>query len=134
MQYAQALDQADRVEEAVERVAPGFRDAAIARSIQTPFDLQQADANLVHGTINGGTSGLHQQILFRPLAGTGRPQTPFVGLYLASASAHPGGGVHGACGWNAARTALHDAGPFGGVRRSLHRTAWNRLLKPSALG
>ena len=130
----EAVTQVERAEEAIERVAPGFKNTATARTIQNPFDLQDADANLIHGTINGGTAALHQQILFRPLAGTGRPQTPFVGLYLASASAHPGGGVHGACGWNAAQTALHDAGPVGGVRRALHRTAWNRLLRPSPLG
>jgi len=49
---------------------------------------------------------VHQQLLFRPTPGLGRPETPITGLYLASSSAHPGGGVHGACGANAARTAL----------------------------
>jgi phytoene dehydrogenase-like protein len=130
----EAQAQVARVEDAIERVAPGFRGTITAQTVQSPYDLQEADANLVQGTINGGTSALHQQICFRPFAGTGRPQTPIVGLYLASASAHPGGGVHGACGWNAARTALQDAGPLGGVRRMLHRTAWSRLLKPSPLG
>ncbi len=121
--------QVDRVEAAVERVAPGFNDLVLSRCVQTPQDLERADANLVSGAINGGTAGIHQQMIFRPFTGTGRPQTPIVGLYLASASAHPGGGVHGACGWNAARSALHDSGPLGGVRRSLHRTAWARLLR-----
>ena len=124
----------DRVEAAIERVAPGFGSAVRARTVQSPADLNHANANLVDGTINGGTAGIHQQLLFRPTAGTGRPQTPVIGLYLASASAHPGGGVHGACGWNAARAALSDDAPLGVVRRRMHRTAWDRLLRPSALG
>ena len=68
--------------------------------------LEAADANLVGGAVNGGTAALHQQLVFRPTIGLGRPETPVRGLYLASASAHPGGGVHGACGANAARSAL----------------------------
>jgi phytoene dehydrogenase-like protein len=72
-----------------------------------PGDLERADANLVGGAINGGTGQLHQQLVFRPTPGMARPGTPVRGLVLGSASAHPGGGVHGACGANAARAALH---------------------------
>ena len=129
---AQALgEQVQRVEDAVERVAPGFRGIVRDRSLQTPTDLQESDANLTCGTINGGTSALHQQMVFRPMSGTGRPHTPIINLYLASASAHPGGGVHGACGWNAAHCALSDAGPMGSVRRAMHGTIWRRLLRPT---
>jgi phytoene dehydrogenase-like protein len=60
----------------------------------------------VNCALNGGTAQIHQQLVFRPTAGLGRPETPIRGLYLASASAHPGGGVHGACGANAARAAI----------------------------
>ncbi|GAA4916783.1 NAD(P)/FAD-dependent oxidoreductase [Streptomyces coeruleoprunus] len=97
---------ADRVEEVVERYAPGFRATVLARRVLAPPALEALDANLHGGALNGGTSALHQQLLFRPVPGAGRPGTPVRGLYLASASAHPGGGVHGAPGANAARAAL----------------------------
>ncbi|MCS0638049.1 NAD(P)/FAD-dependent oxidoreductase [Streptomyces sp. LP05-1] len=97
---------ADRVERQVERFAPGFRSRIRARRVLAPPTLQALDANLYGGAINGGTTALHQQLFFRPLPGTGRPETPVRGLFLASASAHPGGGVHGAPGANAARAAL----------------------------
>lgn len=98
---------ADRVEEQVERYAPGFRDRIRARRILSPHTLQGLNPNLHGGALNGGTTNLHQQLFFRPLPGSGRPETAIPGLYLASASAHPGGGVHGAPGANAARAALH---------------------------
>ncbi|MBT2416110.1 NAD(P)/FAD-dependent oxidoreductase [Streptomyces sp. ISL-12] len=97
---------ADRVERQVERFAPGFRALIRARRVLAPPTLQALDRNLYGGAINGGTTALHQQLFFRPLPGTGRPETPVAGLYLASAGAHPGGGVHGAPGANAARAAL----------------------------
>lgn len=121
-------EQVERVQSAVEDAAPGFVDQILARHVQTPLDMQAADANLVGGAINGGTAALHQQLVFRPTTGLGRPETPIEGLFLASASAHPGGGVHGACGWNAALSALRDQGRFGPVRRRLLRTAWGRVL------
>lgn len=119
----------ERMEAAVERVAPGFGSRQLARHVQSPGDLEAADANLVAGAVNAGTSALHQQLVFRPVPGLGRPETPVEGLYLAGASAHPGGGVHGACGWNAARSALAAAGTTGAARRALGRTAWSRLLR-----
>lgn len=98
----------DRVESAVEQRAPGFRDTILARHVYTPPELEAADANLMGGAINGGTSQLHQQLIFRPTVGRGGPHTPLEGLYLAGSSAHPGGGVHGACGANAARAMLRS--------------------------
>ena len=100
----------------VERFAPGFRDRIRARHVLDPPKLQTANANLVGGALNGGTAQIHQQLIFRPTPGLGRSETPIAGLYLASASAHPGGGVHGACGANAARAAL---APGPRLRRTL---------------
>ena len=101
---------ADRIADQVEAVAPGFRDLVLARSITTPGDFERSNANLVGGALNGGTAQLHQELLFRPVPGLGRSETPVAGLYLASASAYPSGGVHGACGANAARSALRANG------------------------
>jgi phytoene dehydrogenase-like protein len=124
-----AVDEhAQRMRAAIERVAPGFSDLVVAEHRQGPLDLQSDDANLVVGALNGGTASIHQQLVFRPTPGLGRPETPIEGLYLASASAHPGGGVHGACGWNAARAALSGHGRAGAVRRRLAQAAWGRLL------
>jgi phytoene dehydrogenase-like protein len=99
----------ERVEDRIEAHAPGFRDRVVARHVQGPDDLEAANPSLVGGDISGGTSQLHQQLVFRPVPGWARPETPVAGLFLASSSAHPGGSVHGACGDNAARAAVwHD--------------------------
>jgi phytoene dehydrogenase-like protein len=100
---------ADRIEAQLERYAPGVRRLMLARRITPPGGLQASNTNLVGGAINGGTTSVHQQLVFRPTPGLGRPETPIAGLYLASSSAHPGGAVHGACGANAARAALRGA-------------------------
>ena len=97
---------AARMEDEIEAVAPGFRASVVARSVMGPHELEAYDRNLVGGAVNGGTAKLHQQVIFRPIPGLGRPETPVPGLLLASASAHPGGGVHGAPGAIAARALL----------------------------
>ena len=97
---------ADRIEAEIERLAPGFRSLIRGRYVATPPILEASNANLVGGAVNGGSAQLHQQLIFRPVPGLARPETPVRGLYLGSASAHPGGGVHGGCGSNAARAAL----------------------------
>jgi phytoene dehydrogenase-like protein len=114
----------ERLQNAVERVAPGFRALVLATHIQTPAVLEAKDGNLVAGALNGGTSALHQQLIFRPTPGLGRPETVVERLYLASASAHPGGGVHGACGWNAARTALRSSAVSRALVRKVQQTLW----------
>ena len=103
---ADASAMCERVEHRIERLAPGFRDLIIERHVFTPRTIEQADRNLVGGAVNGGTAQLHQQFVFRPMVGVRRYATPVADLFLASASAHPGGGVHGACGANAAAAAL----------------------------
>ena len=100
---------ADRMQARFERLAPGFSSRVTARRVLGPRELEERNANLVGGSIGGGTAQLHQQLVFRPIPGRGRAETPIKQLYLSSASAHPGGGVHGACGLNAARAAIFHA-------------------------
>jgi phytoene dehydrogenase-like protein len=97
---------ADRIEARIEALAPGFRALVRARHVLTPPDFERADPNFVFGSMHAGTAQLHQQAVFRPTPGFGRPETPIARLYLASASAHPGGGVHGGPGAIAARAAV----------------------------
>ncbi|HWH05124.1 MAG TPA: hypothetical protein VNT23_01650, partial [Gaiellaceae bacterium] len=106
-QGADPGDLAERMEARVEALAPGFRDLVRQRFVWTPERLESADRNLRGGSLNGGTAQLHQQLVFRPVPGLARPETPIKGLYLASSSAHPGGGVHGGPGAIAAKAALH---------------------------
>ena len=96
----------ERVQQRIEDHAPGFSSQVLRRHVQGPADLEGRNASLVGGDISGGTAQLHQQLIFRPVPGLARPETPVRGLYLGSASAHPGGSVHGACGANAARAAI----------------------------
>jgi phytoene dehydrogenase-like protein len=97
---------ADRIEAEIESFAPGFRALVTGRHLLAPPTLEALDANLAGGALGGGTTAITQQLVFRPVPGLGRAETPVRSLFLASASAHPGGGVHGACGANAARAAL----------------------------
>lgn len=100
---------AERIEAEVEARAPGFRRLVVGRHVFSPPSMQAADSNLVGGAIAAGTSQLHQELVFRPVPGMARTETPVAGLYLGSASAHPGAGVHGAPGHSAARAALWHA-------------------------
>ncbi|NLE81832.1 MAG: NAD(P)/FAD-dependent oxidoreductase [Rhodococcus sp.] len=113
---------AGRVDDLLEAHAPGFNDTVAGRMVQRPSDLESANANLVGGAVNGGTAQLHQQLMFR---GLGRTETPIAGLFLGSASAHPGGGVHGVSGFNAAKAALGQRGARGRPRR----IATSRLME-----
>jgi phytoene dehydrogenase-like protein len=102
-----AGDATDRIERQVERFAPGFRERILARSVLTPADFEQRNANLVGGDVNGGMMDL-RQLFARPVARLDPYRTPLRGVYLCSASTPPGGGVHGMSGYHAARTALRS--------------------------
>ena len=101
------VDVTDTIEAQIERFAPGFRDRVIARSVLPPAALERHDANLVGGDIFGGSQDL-MQVAARPVLSPNPYQTGVPGLYLCSSSTPPGGGVHGMCGYNAARSALRD--------------------------
>ncbi|CAM3597820.1 Amine oxidase domain-containing protein [Mycobacterium colombiense] len=118
---------ASAVDRVIEEHAPGFGSAVIGRFVQRPSDLEANDANLHLGALNGGTAQLQQMLVFRPAPGMGRAETPVERLYLGSASATPGGSVHGACGRNAANAALAADGATGWPRRKLGRAVLKRL-------
>ncbi len=103
------VDMTSRIEAQVERFAPGFRAGVLARHTFTPGELESHNANLVGGDITGGLQNL-KQLIFRPT--TSLYRTPLKNVYLCSASTPPGGGVHGMCGYHAARLALR------GLRRN----------------
>jgi phytoene dehydrogenase-like protein len=105
---AHAESFADRVEARIEGLAPGFRETILDRAVVAPPDLEANNANLVGGDLGGGSNAWHRQLLFRPVFPYFRYRMPVQRLYLCSSYAHPGAGVHGMCGYNAARIALRD--------------------------
>lgn len=100
---ASQLDMTTPIEDQIERFAPGFRDCILARHVITPALFEQHNANLIGGDINGGSQHL-AQMFTRPTVRL--YSTPRKGLYLCSSSTPPGGGVHGLCGYHAARLAI----------------------------
>ncbi len=104
------VDMTDRIERQLERFAPGFRDQILARHTADCGQLEQMNANLVGGSINGGASDLWH-LLARPVLSPAPYRTPIPGLYLCSASTPPGGGVHGMCGYHAAELAIRECFP-----------------------
>jgi phytoene dehydrogenase-like protein len=101
--HGSRVDMLGRLEAQIERFAPGFRDCVLARRVFSTADLESMDANLVGGDIGGGAMDI-RQFLFRP---TWRHYaTSAKGIYICSSSTPPGGGVHGMCGYHAARMAL----------------------------
>jgi phytoene dehydrogenase-like protein len=99
---------ADRIDDRIEELAPGFKKRVLGRFIVTPPDLEAMDENLVGGDLGGGSAQIQHQLFFRPVFPYFRYRTPIRGLYLGSSYTHPGAGVHGACGFNAAQAAIED--------------------------
>jgi phytoene dehydrogenase-like protein len=95
----------DRIESQIERFAPGFRDCIIGRHTMSPADFQTYNPNLIGGDISGGLQNI-RQVLARPSLRRLPYVTPAKGLFICSSSTPPGGGVHGMCGYHAARAAL----------------------------
>lgn len=108
------IDMTDRIESQVERFAPGFRDLILARSVMPPAVLERHNENLVGGDVGGGSNQL-SQLFTRPVARLNPYATPVSGLYLCSSSTPPGGGVHGMCGYHAAKAALQRELAAGGT-------------------
>jgi len=102
------LDASEAIEAQIERFAPGFRDVVLARSVLRPADLERRNRNLVGGDVGGGAADL-AQVVFRPVRRPVPYRTPLPGVYICSSATPPGGGVHGMCGYAAARIALRDA-------------------------
>lgn len=126
---ASAEKLAGRMERAIERFAPGFGDLIVARDLQRPSALEAGNAALGLGAVGGGTMQLQQQLIFRPTVGLGSARTFVDGLYLGSSAIHPGGGVHGACGHLAARTAIRDASLLGPLTRKLPTATLRHLQR-----
>jgi phytoene dehydrogenase-like protein len=101
---------ADRIVRRIEGLAPGFTSTILGRAIQDPAHLERGDANLRGGDLGGGTNAWWNQVVLRPVFPYFRYRTPVRGLYLGSSYAHPGAGIHGMCGWNAAGMVLRDLG------------------------
>jgi phytoene dehydrogenase-like protein len=99
---------ADTIVERIEGLAPGFRSLILARKAHAPNDLERVNANLLGGDLGGGSNAWNRQLLFRPAFPYFRYRMPVDRLYLCSSYAHPGAGVHGMCGYNAARIAARD--------------------------
>lgn len=94
-------DMTEFIESQIERYAPGFRDIVLARSVRSPADLENYNANYVGGDINGGEFSW-SQLIARPTPAMNPYSTPLKGVYMCSAATPPGGGVHGMCGYYAA--------------------------------
>ena len=101
------VDMTKRIEAQLERFAPGFKEIVLARHAMTTSDFSAHNPNYIGGDINGGAASLWQ-LIARPVLSARPYKTPLEGVYLCSASTPPGGGVHGMCGYHAAKLALKD--------------------------
>lgn len=101
------VNMTDAIERQIERFAPGFRDTILARHTYTANEMEAYNPNYIGGDINGGVQDIFQHFS-RPILSTSPYRTSQKGIYLCSSSTPPGGGVHGMCGYHAARRALRD--------------------------
>jgi phytoene dehydrogenase-like protein len=101
------VDMTAAIEAQIERFAPGFANRILARSTRNAVAMEMHNPNYIGGDINGGVQDL-SQLYTRPSARLDPYTTPAAGIYLCSSSTPPGGGVHGMCGYHAARSALRD--------------------------
>ena len=113
-----------RLEDQIERFAPGFRDCVVARRVSSPADLEKMNANLVGGDIGGGVMDI-RQFLFRPT--WKHYATSAQDIYICSSSTPPGGGVHGMCGYHAAKMALSRSK----LNRAVERASASAARKPN---
>jgi phytoene dehydrogenase-like protein len=100
-------DVSERITNQIERFAPGFRDLILAKNVYTAAEMQTYNPNYIGGDINGGVQDW-RQLYSRPVLSLSPYRTPLKGFYICSSSTPPGGGVHGLCGYHAARIALKD--------------------------
>jgi phytoene dehydrogenase-like protein len=105
--HGSTMDMTECVERQIERFAPGFRQRVLARSTMSAAAFEGYNPNCVGGDITGGVQDL-RQFYARPVLSRAPYKTPVKGFYLCSSSTPPGGGVHGMCGYHAARVALRD--------------------------
>jgi phytoene dehydrogenase-like protein len=97
----------EAIEKQVERFAPGFRERILAKHTMNTFQMETYNPNYIGGDINGGIIDI-TQLYTRPAIKFSPYRTSAKGIYICSSSTPPGGGVHGMCGYHAARRALKD--------------------------
>jgi len=107
--HCSTADMTETIEKQIERFAPGFRDRVLARHTMTAHDYQEYNPNYVGGDINGGVQDL-RQLFTRPVARLDPYSTPLPNLFFCSSATPPGGGVHGMCGYHAARSVMRSFG------------------------
>ena len=105
--HGSTVDMSDRIEKQIERLAPGFRDRIIARHSFNTVQMEEHNPNYIGGDINGGMIDLGQ-LFTRPALRFSPYRTSAKGIYICSSSTPPGGGVHGMCGYHAAKRTLSD--------------------------
>jgi len=101
------VDYTEAIENQIERFAPGFKETILAKHTFSPMELEEYNPNYIGGDINGGTMDV-SQLYSRPILALNPYRTSVDTIYLCSSSTPPGGGVHGMCGYHAARTALKE--------------------------